>query len=130
MLNRKGFSGVARLVLGLMLFAQMALAFAGCDLSPRAPARAISAMKDMPCCAEDEAADGLAGNANLCLAHCTSDAQRVDTAGLAFPAFSSALVLVVPALPVPVYLAFRGSSLDGHAFAAPPRNILFQKFQI
>jgi hypothetical protein len=130
MLTRKRISSVAKLVLGVLLFAQVALAFAACDLSTRAPAQAISVMGDMPCCAEDEAPDGSAANVNLCLAHCTSDAQRVDTTGLAFPAFPGVVVLVVSALPVPGYPALRGPSLEGYAFAAPPRTILFQNFRI
>jgi len=130
MLSRRRIAGLARLVLGVLLFAQAALALAACDLDVRAPAQAISAMNEMPCCAEDEAPDGIAGNANLCLAHCTSDAQRVDTDGLAFPAFPAGPVLVVSAAPAPVQLAWRQPSSDGYAFAAPPRTILFQKFQI
>ena len=130
MLTRKRISGVAKLVLGVLFFAQAALAFAACDLGTRVPAQAISAMRDMPCCAEDEALDGLAGNANLCLAHCTSDAQRVDAAGLVFPLFSAAPILVVAPAPIHVRLESRRLPPVGGAFAAPPRTILFQNFRI
>ncbi len=130
MLTRKRISGVAKLVLGVLFFTQAALAFAACALSVGAPAQAISAMSDMPCCAEDEAPDATPGNANLCLVHCTSDAQRVDSAGLIFPAFSSAPVLVVAPAPTPGYVAARRPPPVGGAYADPPRTILFQNFRI
>lgn len=130
MLSRRRIAGLAKLVLGGLLFAQAALAFAACDLSARAPAQAISAMKDMPCCAEDEAPDGITGNANLCLAHCTSDAQRVDATGLDFPALPAGPVLVVSLASAPAHAALRQPSSYGYAFAAPPRTILYQNFRI
>jgi hypothetical protein len=130
MLTRRRISGVAKLLLGMLLFAQAAITFAACDLGARAPAVAISAMRDMPCCAEEEASEGLAGNANLCVAHCTSDAQRVDTAGLDLPASPAGPALVVSLASVPVHLALRQPTSGGHAYAAPPRTILFRNFRI
>ena len=126
-------AGIAKLVLGLLLFAQAAVAVAACDWGQRAPARAVAAMAAMsenPCCAEDEAPGGLAGNANLCLAHCTSDAQSVDTSAVALPALSTAAVLTVsPMLPSRSFVLRRASSID-YAFTAPPASILFQNFRV
>ena len=123
-------AGIAKLVLGALFFAQAALAVAACDWGQRAPAQAIAAMGEMPCCPNEVAPDGLAGNANLCLAHCTSDAQSVDTTGLVFPAFSTVAVLTAAPTPAPGHFVLRRPSPIGYAFAAPPLTILFQNFRI
>ncbi len=131
MLARKRLIGVAKLVLGAMLFAQAALALAACDWGRRAPAQAIAAMDQMPCCQDDEARpDALAGTANLCLMHCTSDAQSVDTSKLLAPAGIPLAVLTVPPVPTPGCFALRGAPFAWHAFAAPPLTILFKNFRI
>lgn len=130
MLSRKRIAGLARLVLGVLLFAQAALAVAACDWSQRAPAQAIAAMDAMPCCQDGEALNALAGNANLCLAHCTSDAQNVDISGPSFLALSTVAVLTVSPAPAPGRFALRRPSPIGYAFAAPPLTILFQNFRI
>ena len=131
MLSRKRMAGIAKLVLGAILFAQAALALAACDWGQRAPAQAIAAMDAMPCCQDGEARpDALAGNANLCLAHCTSDAQSVDTSILAFPALSTLAVLTVSLAPESGCFALRRPPSIGHALAGPPLTILFQNFRI
>lgn len=129
MLFRKHISKVAKLVLGVLLFAQAALALAGCDFGQRSPAQAIAAVAEMPC-PDHGAPDVLDGNANLCLAHCTSDAQNVDTAGLTFPALSTVVVPTVPSAPAPGRFVLRRPSSTDCAFAAPPLSILFQNFRV
>lgn len=130
MLSRNRITGVAKLVLGVLLFAQAALAVAACDWGQSAPAAAISAMDATPCCQDDEARGALAGNANLCLAHCTSDAQSVDTSSLAFPALSTVAVLTVSPAPASGCFVLRRPSSSSRALAAPPLIILFQNFRI
>lgn len=128
MLSRKRTAGVASFVLAVMLLVQGALAYAGCMGTERAPAQVVSAMQAMPCCADDES-DALPGNANLCLAHCTGEAQSVDTAGLPIPAFYGSAVrpiLSPPTLPVAAQFLHQA----WHALPAPPPTILFQTFRI
>ncbi len=131
MWSRKRMLGIAKLVLGAILFAQAALVLAAFDWGQRAPAQAIAAMDAMSCCQDGEARpDALAGNANLCLAHCTSDAQNVDTSILVFPALSTLAVLTVSLAPASGCFALRRPSSIGHALAGPPLTILFQNFRI
>lgn len=131
MLARRRLTGVAKLVLGAMLFAQAALALAACDWGQRAPAQAVAAMAAMPCCQDGEARpDALAGNANLCLMHCTSEAQSVDRSNLPAPTVVPLGVLTVPPAPAPGCFALRGAPFAWHAFAAPPLTILFQNLRI
>ena len=131
MLSRKRIAGIAKLVLGAMLFAQAALAVAACDWGQRAPAQSVAAMDAMPCCQADEARPGATvGNANLCLVHCTSDAQSVDTSNLLAPTGVPLAVLTVPPAPASGCFALRGVPFAWHAHAAPPLTILFQNFRI
>ena len=131
MLSRKRLAGIAKLVLGVVFFAQAALAVAACDWGQRAPAEAIAAMDTMPCCQDDDAqSDALTGNANLCLAHCTSDAQSVDTPSLSIPALFTVGRLTVLPVPAAAVVALRRARSAWHAHAGPPLTILFQNFRI
>lgn len=131
MLARKPLMGVAKLVLGAMLFAQAALALAACDGGQRAPAGVIAAANPMPCCQDDDArSDALAGNANLCLAHCTSDAQSVDTSSLPILAPFAVGALTVLPVPAAADFALRRARSVWHAHAGPPLTVLFQNFRI
>ena len=131
MLARKRLIGVAKLVLGAMLSAQAALALAACGWGQRAPAEAITTMDAMPCCQDDAArSDALVGNANLCLMHCTSDAQSVDALNLLAPAAVALAVLTVPPAPAPGCFALHGVPVAWHDLAAPPLIILYQNFRI
>ena len=114
---------VARMMLGVLLFAQAALAGA-CDLPSAAPAMAFAAGADHPICHEAPAR-----NANLCLAHCLSADQSSDTPQLPAMMSSSAPVLIVAL----------ADAAKAHEVAvryalprppAPPPRILFQSFQI
>ncbi len=129
MFSRKRMAGFARFVLGVMLFAQAALAVAAGACSQRAPAQAIAAMQAMPCCQDDEAPNVLDGNANICFVHCTNDAQNVDTSGLAFPALAAAAVLPVSPAPASGCFALRRPSFASPP-AAPSLTILLQNFRI
>jgi len=127
---RRRIRSVAACLLGVMLYAQAAIAMAACEWGQREPARAVIAMEDMVCCAEHEAPDSPSANANLCLAHCTSDSQRVDT-------YSPTVAIVAPA---PVLTAAPVSQEGrvllsrirsaAYGFAAPPLSILFQNFRV
>ena len=128
---RKNVIAIAKLVLGVLLFAQAAMALAGCKFDLRAPADAIAAMNQMPCCDDDEAqTDALAGNVNLCLVHCTSDAQSVEPSGLAISAVFPAIASPVPPIPQAACFAFRRAPSARPALAGPPLTILFQTFRI
>ena len=80
MVRHRTRARVARLMLGLLLFTQGALAMAGCDWLRAAPALAISASSSQPPCHEAPAV-----NANLCLAHCLSADQSTDTPQVVVP---------------------------------------------
>ena len=129
-MSRNRIRGLAKLVLGAFLFAQAAVALAACDWGQRAPAQVIAAMGDIPCCPDDEAPSASSGNANLCLAHCTSDAQSVDTTGLAVPIFTASAALTISPAPAAGTFALSRPTPAGYTFAAPPLIILFQNFRI
>ena len=81
---------IARVLLGVLLFAQVALAVAGCDWLRVAPAQAIGAKAGEPTCHEAPAR-----TVNLCLAHCLGADQSTDTPQVAIPAWSQAALLVI-----------------------------------
>ncbi|MSP96686.1 MAG: hypothetical protein EXR29_05540 [Betaproteobacteria bacterium] len=81
MFKRSSRTRVAHLMLGLLLFTQVALAMAGCDWLRAAPALAIAASSSQPPCHEEPV-----GNPNFCLAHCLSADQSADTPQVAVPA--------------------------------------------
>jgi hypothetical protein len=127
---RRRIRSVAACLLGVMLYAQAAIAMAACDLGQREPARAVMAMEDMVCCAEHEAPESPPANANLCLAHCTSDSQRVDacnpTVAMAPPI---AFLTIAPAPHEGRTVQSRIRSA-AYGVAAPPLIILFQNLRI
>lgn len=127
MSSRRNIRAIARLLLGVMLFAQAALALAACNWSHREPARAVAAMEEMACCAEGEEEGALPGNANLCLAHCTSDAQLVDTYPI-MPIVAPVAFLVTLPMPPDERVIMRRVAVRG--IASPPRIILFQNLRI
>lgn len=129
MVIRRHFSIVARFVLAALLFSHAALAVSACELSWRAPAKAIAAADTMACCLESDPG-ALAGNANLCLAHCMGDAQTVDSSGPAVPAVLMQRVLAVSNVPAPGLFVLRRPAAAPCVLAAPPRTILFQNFRI
>jgi hypothetical protein len=123
MISRRTRASVARLVLGVLLFAQAAIAMAACDWERAAPARAISQVSSPPC---HEASDL---NANLCLAHCLSADQSAVTPQVAVPVWVDAAPIMIttmdrwiPPSAILQYVLPRPS--------APPSRILFQTFLI
>lgn len=128
MLMRRQLRSLARMLLAVMLFAHATLAFSNCKLGGPAPALAVA--QAMACC-PDAVKDSLVDNANLCLAHCTSDSQQVESG-------NGKLQLPMAAYPVPVLTASpqldaagsRRVPAEPPAPAAPSRNILFRNLRI
>ncbi|MSQ63861.1 MAG: hypothetical protein EXR33_08525 [Betaproteobacteria bacterium] len=115
---------VAQLMLGLLLFAQGALAVAGCDWLRAAPALTIGAGLDQPPCHEEPAL-----NANLCLAHCLGADQSAGTPQIVVHDWIGTASLKVALADGPIYpAAALRYSLPRPA--APPPRILFQSFLI
>ena len=104
-----------------MLFLQVAIAFAPCEMPGRsaAMARAV-AMISMPDCHE-------ADEANLCLAHCTNEDQALLKIQLDLPqvAIPAATLIVVPQNEWVLATVKPAAYL---AAAGPPPRILFQSF--
>ena len=124
MVRHRNRTRVAQLLLGVLLFAQAALALADCDWLRAAPALAISASSSQPPCHEEPAV-----NANLCLAHCLSADQSAGTPQVVVPAWIAFPPLMVAAID------HRTSRAEILRFelprpSAPPPRILFQSFLI
>jgi hypothetical protein len=128
MLCRRQISGFAKFVVAALLFAQAALAVAGCDLSQRSAVQAVAAVGEAPC-HDHEAPGALESNANLCLVHCTSDAQNVESAVLALQPFTALAVLTVPPAPEACRVNWRRSAAAS-PYAAPPVRILTHNLRI
>lgn len=119
---------IARLMLGLVLFAQGVVAAYACDVSRSNATQAFVAQTEehgeMPC------HDQVVSNANACLDHCTQgDRISVDQVTHLFAAAQTAVLVV--ALPVQTaaqtgWLAASRVVTD----SGPPANILFCSFQI
>jgi hypothetical protein len=111
----------ARFLLVVLLFAQGALAFAGCDMPERTPAAAI-AISGPPC-------HEPAGEANLCLAHCLASDQSLDKPDVTVHPLAAVAVLAAPAAADfdDVLVPRR---LDVPQAAAPPARILFRRLRI
>lgn len=123
MFFRSTLKWTARLALAALLFAQAALALAGCDW-PRAAPLAIGASSSQPPCHEVPAI-----NANLCLAHCLSADQSADTPQIVVPVW-------VDCAPITVVVSERwiARAMDVQFVlpwpSVPPPRILFQTFLI
>jgi hypothetical protein len=124
MVRHKTRTRVAQLMLGLLLFAQGALALAGCDWLRAAPALAISASSSQLPCHEEPAV-----NPNLCLAHCLSADQSADTPQVVVHAWIGPASLNVEIAAGRIYPA-AALRYKLPRPAAPPPRILFQTFLI
>jgi len=125
MRTRFGRAWIARMMLGVLLFTQAALAGAACSMPERSPARAISGPQSMPC----HQAEPEERNANLCLADCLSFDQSSATPQMPALASPPAPVLVVPSVDLAtthVIAVLRALPRP----PAPPPRILFQSFLI
>src|SRR5688572_17827874 len=124
MLTRTLRRRAAQGLLGLMLFAQAALAVAACDWLRVAPAQAITAKAAEPSCHVEPAR-----NVNLCLAHCLGADQSADTPQITVPEWSQPVSLMVVVFDVvPSRQAVLRHTLPRPG--APPPRILFQTFLI
>jgi hypothetical protein len=124
MVRHRTHARVAQFMLGVLLFAQSALALAGCDWLRAAPALAISASSSHPPCHEEPAV-----NPNLCLAHCLSADQSADTAQVVVPAWVDCAPIAVVAFDRWVAPIVDLQFVLPRPSAPPPR-ILFHSFLI
>lgn len=105
-----------------MLFLQLAVAFAVCELPERSASMALAvSASDMPDCHEAD------GDHGLCVAHCSSRDQTVAKAQFNLPDLA-----VHPATPIRVAREQVPDSVQPRetqlAAAGPPARILFQSF--
>ena len=124
MICRRSVRKIASVLLGVLLFAQAALAVADCVWLRAAPARAIMTEADEPSCHDQPAS-----NSNLCLAHCLGNDQSADKPEVAIPAWSQAYFLVV----VDIESVWAPQAVLHYTLprpGAPPPRILFQSFLI
>lgn len=128
MLMRRQLRSLARMLLAVMLFAHAALAFSNCELGGRAPALAVA--QAMACC-PDAVEDSLVDNANLCLAHCTSDSQQVESgSGKPHLPLAADPVSVLAAAAQMDDASSRRVPAEPPAHLALSRNILFKNLRI
>ena len=120
-MRRRRSLAAALAALAGMLFLQAAIAFAPCELHGRsaAMARAV-AMAAMPDCHE-------ADEANLCLAHCTSEDQTILKVQLDLPDLAAPAAVAVGFAPKTVVVEAARADTP-LAAAGPPPRILFQSF--
>jgi hypothetical protein len=118
-LKRRG----ALLLIGLLVFAQGAVALAACSME-RGMIAHVAMASDEPC-ANCPSPAAQAQNENLCVAHCTSDLQL---AGLTVSLVRGPAPL--PALVVNRPTALPSTGLDAPPSGAPPRRILLHSFLI
>ena len=104
-----------------MIFVQVSMALAACDLVPGTQAVQGHEAHAMPC-HEPEASP------NPCAAHCRNNDQTLDKPQVKVAA-APALVAPIPALPVPQVVSSVPAS-TAPLPAGPPRRILFQSFLI
>jgi hypothetical protein len=114
---------VALLLIGLLVFAQGAVAFAACSMERGMIAHIAMAADEH--CANCPSPAPQAQNGSLCVAHCTSDLQL---AGLTVSLVRSPAQL--PALVVNRPTALLPTGLDAPPSGAPPRRILLHSFLI
>jgi hypothetical protein len=124
MKTARSLKRIASGLLGVMLFAQAAFAFAGCDWWERAPAEAIARMSAPPCHQEDQ------GPAtSVCVAHCLTDLQSLDKPSVTLPALGDVAVLMI-VLPAPHQMLWVYAPAAPARASAPPPRILFSKLLI
>ena len=119
---------IARVLVGVLLFTQAALAIAACEWLGRAPAQAIAQSATPQCLESETRADNRANN--LCVAHCLAEFQSLDTHQVPVFAFPAAPVLAALAPVPPSLAALLKRQFVTVVAAAPPPRILFQHFLI
>lgn len=113
----------ARLLLGLFLAWQGAIAFAACEWAERSAARAVaSAASSAPCHTGGEEMA-----ASLCVAHCVAGSQSLDKPAVKLPALATASILILHSRPQ--WAAPRVAEIP-LPVAGPPPRILFRTLLI
>lgn len=116
---------IAKAVLGVLLFAQVALAVAACDWLRIAPAQAVAAKPSEPTCHDEPSR-----NANLCLSHCLGSDQNAGILQVPIPAWSQTYYFLV----IADIENIRAPQVDLRYTlprpGAPPPRVLFQTFLI
>jgi hypothetical protein len=122
---------IALILLGLLAFAQVNVALAGCfmDRASMMPASAASSDMVAPCDGCNvPVSDSSDQISNGCLVHCTSDLQLTgDTRAVVLLDVVDIPVLLVPRVESP---PLPRKALDGPPVAAPPRRILLHSFLV
>jgi hypothetical protein len=124
MLFRSTRRQTARLLLGVLLFAQAALAIAACEWSGASAVQAVAASSAQPSCHEAPPQ-----NANLCLAHCLGSDQGLLDHEVAVAPWEPKAPLIVL---LPEAAATRSPDLVYvlPRAGAPPPRILLHSFLI
>ena len=123
MLSRRSVGRVSRLLLGLLAFAQAALAWSACDWVERSPQRAVARHHAQP--AEGDCHHAADPTTNLCLMHCMDNQQSPDKPSVQLPSLADTAVLVVhPPLAAAARTGAVRRNITPLAGAPPPR-ILF-----
>jgi hypothetical protein len=110
-LLRHSFALLARLMLGLMLFAQLSNAAQACTLPDLNPAAALDSAAMSGC------DDAQGANKNACLSHCLQDYQIVQSHDAPMAAFA---MDAHHAVAVHIIVAELPQSPSERAFSAPP----------
>lgn len=114
------------LSLAVMLFAQVAITFAGCDLIRSTPSRVLAAVGHE---ASEQGCHEQSRNANLCLAHCEGEDLSLDKPQVKVHALFLQPVLAVRA-PAAAQKDTIANPPHPEAWGDPPPRILFQSFLI
>ncbi len=127
MFLRSTLKRLGQLALAAMVFTQVALAFAACESSQRAPALVIALAERQ---VNGEHCHDAAINVNLCLAHCLGEDQSLDKPPVQVPAPSIAPLFILPPVFAAPREAWAPQRLAVPQAAGPPARILFHSLLI
>ncbi|MBI2754354.1 MAG: hypothetical protein HYX46_12740 [Betaproteobacteria bacterium] len=114
------------LSLAMILFAQIAVTFAACDVIRSTPRHALATVSHE---APERTCNEQDGNANLCLAHCEGEDLSLDKPQVKVHALFLQSVLAVRVPPAPLKYMVVCAEHPG-AWADPPPRILFRSLLI
>jgi hypothetical protein len=118
---------IALLVVALLAFAQINVAFASCSMDRGMLGSMATMEANEPCGGCDTPPLNSQNQLpSLCVAHCTSDLQLAVVSIAIVRAPSQSAILIVP----PRIWAAPPTGLDGPPSGAPPRRILLHSFLI
>src|SRR6266571_2742494 len=115
---------IALLLVGLLVFSQASVVLAACSMDRAMLGQSMASTTENPCSGCDTSDSTYASsNANVCVAHCTSDLQLAGfvPAIVPGPAALPALPVLRPAVPLRIELA-------APPLGAPPHRILLHSF--